>query len=96
MNLGSILETRIPSCEWCGCEMVSRQALYKDGGQALDLLTIALKTDSNKPMHREFYKRQNVLGYTEIFLHSQLVRKHSSNPVLVFFIYINKTKKEAI
>jgi hypothetical protein len=26
------------------------QALHKDGGQALDLLIIALKTDSNKPM----------------------------------------------
>jgi hypothetical protein len=30
--------------------MVSRPALHKDGGQALDLLTIALKTDSNKPV----------------------------------------------
>jgi len=29
--------------------MVSRPALHKDGGQALDLLTTALKTDSNKP-----------------------------------------------
>jgi hypothetical protein len=29
--------------------MVSSPALHKDGGRALDLLTIALKTDSNKP-----------------------------------------------
>jgi DNA-binding protein HU-beta len=29
--------------------MVSRPALQKHGGQALDLLTITLKTDSNKP-----------------------------------------------
>jgi hypothetical protein len=51
-----------PSWEWCGHEMLSRpalqsatktadknnggQALHKDGGQALDLLTITLKTDS--------------------------------------------------
>jgi len=27
------------------------QALQKHGGRALDLLTTALKTDSNKPMH---------------------------------------------
>jgi len=33
--------------------------------QALDLLTIAVKTDSNKPMHWEFCKRQNILDYTE-------------------------------
>jgi hypothetical protein len=29
--------------------MLSRPALQNNGGQALDLLTIALKTDSNKP-----------------------------------------------
>jgi len=29
--------------------MVSGPALHKDGGQALDLLIIALKIDSNKP-----------------------------------------------
>jgi len=37
------------------------QARHKDGGQALDLLTIALKTDSDKPMPREFCK-SNGLG----------------------------------
>jgi hypothetical protein len=46
------------------------QARHKDGGQALDLLTIALKTDSDKPMPREFCKTPKILDYTEIFLHS--------------------------
>jgi len=27
------------------------QARHKDGGQALNLLTITLKIDSNRPMH---------------------------------------------
>jgi len=38
--------------------MVSRPTLQKHGGRALGLLTIALKTDSNKPMNREFCKSQ--------------------------------------
>jgi len=29
-----------------------------NGGQVLDLLTTDLKTDSNRPMHREFCKNQ--------------------------------------
>jgi hypothetical protein len=37
------------SHECCANEMVSRPALHKHGGQAPDLLTITLKTDSNKP-----------------------------------------------
>ncbi|RLB27870.1 MAG: hypothetical protein DRG66_04700 [Deltaproteobacteria bacterium] len=37
----------------------------------LDLLTIALKTGSNKPMHREFCKIQKVLDCTEILLHRE-------------------------
>jgi len=53
--------------------MVSRPALQsatktagkKDGGQALDVLTIALKTDSNKPMHRELSKSQNIGLYRD-------------------------------
>jgi len=36
----------------------------------LDLVTIAPKTDSNKPMYREFCKSPKILDYTEIFLHA--------------------------
>ena len=32
-------------------------------GQDLDLLTIALKTDSNKPMHREFWRAEWKWGH---------------------------------
>ena len=42
------------------------QTLHKDGGQALDPSTITLKTDSNRPMHREFCKTQNISPYTEL------------------------------
>ena len=35
----------------CGYGIANRLALQNNGGQALDLLTIALKPDSNKPMH---------------------------------------------
>ncbi len=38
-----------PSCEWCGHEMASRPARHKNGGQALDILTMPLKIDSGKP-----------------------------------------------
>jgi len=34
---------------WSAGQPATKTADKKDGGQALDLLTIALKTDSNKP-----------------------------------------------
>ncbi len=65
MNLGSSLESWIllrvndASMRWSTGQPATitadknngGQARHKDGGQALDLLTIALKTDCNKPMH---------------------------------------------
>jgi len=57
---------------WSAGQPTTKTTDKKDGGQALDLLTIALKADSNKPMHRESCKSQNRLVYTEDFLYKSL------------------------
>jgi hypothetical protein len=51
-------------------QSATKMADNKGGGQALDLLTTALKTDSNIPMHREPCKTPKILDYTAILLHS--------------------------
>ncbi len=58
--------------------MLSRPALQNNGGQALDLLTIALKTDSNKPMRWGILQKPKNIG-TEVFLHSSCYAKN--NPI---------------
>jgi hypothetical protein len=55
---------------WSAGQSTTKTADKNNGGQALDLLTIALKTDSNKPMPRELCKSQNILDYKEVFVHS--------------------------
>jgi hypothetical protein len=42
--------------------MVSRPALHRDGGQALDLLTIGMKTDSDKQIYRGILRRIRYIG----------------------------------
>ena len=50
MDRGHVLNLEFPLLGMH--DMVSRPALHKDGGQALDLLIIALKTHAGRPRYK--------------------------------------------